>query len=43
MGKRSKQIFCWKLIPDSSCMWKETVDMDILITSRNGDGIAYST
>ena len=24
-------------IPDSSCATKETVDRDILVTSRNGD------
>ena len=29
--------FCRHRIPQSSCARKETVDIDILITSRNGD------
>ena len=28
-----------KRIPESSCARKETVDIDILVTSRNGDRI----
>ena len=24
-------------IPESGCAWKETVDIDILVTSRNSD------
>ena len=24
-------------IPESSCVWKETIDIDILVTSRKGD------
>ena len=29
--------FCRQRIPQSSCVRKETVDIDILVTSRNGD------
>ena len=29
--------FCKQNIPESSCSRKETVDIDILVTSRNGD------
>ena len=29
--------FCGQSIPDSSYAKKETVDIDFLITSRNGD------
>ena len=29
--------FYRQMIPESSCMRKETVDIDILVTSKNGD------
>ena len=32
-----KKAFYRKRIPEPSCARKETVDMDILVTSRNGD------
>ena len=32
-----KKVFYRKRIPESSCARKETVDIDILVTSRNGD------
>ena len=32
-----KKVFYRQRIPDSSCERKETVDIDILVTSRNGD------
>ena len=35
MGKR--KAFYRQRIPESSCTRKETVDIDILVTSRNGD------
>ena len=27
----------WQRVPESSCAWKKTFDIDILVTSRNGD------
>ena len=35
IGQRKK--FYRQRIPESSCARKETVDIDILVTSRNGD------
>ena len=35
MGQR--KAFYSQRIPDSSCARKETVDIDILVTSRSGD------
>ena len=35
MGQR--KAFYWQRIPESSCARKETVDLDILVTSRNGE------
>ena len=35
MGQRKP--FYRQRIPESSCGRKETVDLDILVTSRNGD------
>ena len=32
-----KKAFYRQRIPESSCVRKETVDIDILVTSRNGD------
>ena len=32
-----KKAFYRQRIPESSCARKETVDIDILVTSRNGD------
>ena len=32
-----KKAFYKQRIPESSCARKETVDIDILVTSRNGD------
>ena len=32
-----KKVFYRQRIPESSCTRKETVDIDILVTSRNGD------
>ena len=32
-----RKAFCRQRIPESSCVRKETVDIDILVTSRNGD------
>ena len=32
-----RKAFCGERIPGSSCVRKETVDIDILVTSRNGD------
>ena len=32
-----RKAFYWQRIPESSCVSKETVDIDILVTSRNGD------
>ena len=32
-----KKTFYRQRIPESSCVMKETVDIDILVTSRNGD------
>ena len=29
--------FYWQKIPEFSCVRKETVDIDILVTSRSGD------
>ena len=33
-----RKAFYRQRIPESSCVRKETVDMDILVTSRHGDG-----
>ena len=33
-----RKAFYRQRIPESSCARKETVDIDILATSRNGDG-----
>ena len=35
--KGQRKAFCRQRIPESSCARKETVDIDILVTSRNGD------
>ena len=35
MGQR--KAFYRQIIPESSCVRKETVDIDILVASRNGD------
>ena len=35
MGQR--KAFYRQIIPESSCVRKETVDIDILVTSRNGE------
>ena len=32
-----RKAFCRQRIPECSCVRKETVDIDILVTSRNGD------
>ena len=32
-----RKAFYRQTIPESSCARKETVDIDILVTSRNGD------
>ena len=32
-----RKVFHRQRIPESSCARKETVDIDILVTSRNGD------
>ena len=32
-----KKTFYWQSIPESSCAKKEIIDIDILVTSRNGD------
>ena len=32
-----RKAFYRQRIPESSCVRKETVDIDILVTSRNGD------
>ena len=32
-----RKAFYWQRIPESSCVRKETVDIDILVTSKNGD------
>ena len=32
-----RKAFCRQRVPESSCARKETVDIDILITSRNDD------
>ena len=32
-----RKAFYWQRIPESSCARKQTVDRDILVTSRNGD------
>ena len=29
--------FCGQRIPESTCAWKETIDIEILITSRSKD------
>ena len=31
------KVFCWQRIPEPSCLKKETVDIDIHVTSKNGD------
>ena len=35
--KGQKKTFCRQRIPESTCVRKETVDKDILVTSKNGD------
>ena len=35
--KGQRKAFYWHRIPESSCARKETLDIDILVTSRNGD------
>ena len=35
--KGQGESFYRQKIPESSYAWKETVDIDILVTSRNGD------
>ena len=35
--KGQRKTFYRQRIPESSCARKETVDIDILVTSRNGD------
>ena len=35
MGQR--KAFCWQIILGPSCVRKETVDIDILVTSSNDD------
>ena len=40
MGQR--KAFYWQRIPESSCARKETVDIDILVTPRNGNRIQFS-
>ena len=32
-----RKAFYRQIIPESSCVREETVDIDILVTSRNGD------
>ena len=32
-----RKAFYWEKIPEFSCARKEIVDIDILVTSRNGD------
>ena len=34
---RQRKAFYWQRIPESSCARKETVDIDILVITRNGD------
>ena len=34
---KSKKNICRQRIPESICTRKETIDIDILVTSRNGD------
>ena len=34
---RQRKAFYRQRIPESSCARKETVDIDIIVTSRNGD------
>ena len=34
-----RKAFYWQRIPESSSARKETVDIDILLTSKNGDAI----
>ena len=35
--KSQRKAFYWRRIPEFSCTRKETVDIDILATSKNGD------
>ena len=37
-----RKAFYRQIIPESSCARKETVDIDILVTSRNGDRKMFS-
>ena len=37
-----RKAFYRQRIPELSCVRKETVGIDILVTSRNGDGNDYS-
>ena len=32
-----RKVFHREIIPEFSCVWRETVDKGILVTSRNGD------
>ena len=32
-----RKAFCRQIIPESSCASRETVDTDLLVTSRNAD------
>ena len=34
---RQRKPFYWQTIPESSCARKESVDIDIPVTSRNGE------
>ena len=38
--KDQRKAFYWHIIPEPSCARKETVDIDILVTSRNGENHA---
>ena len=35
--KSQRKAFYWQIIPESGCATKETVDIDILVISTNGD------
>ena len=37
-----RKAFCRQIIPESSCVRKETVGIDILVTTRNGDRKKYN-
>ena len=40
--KGQRKAFYWQRIPEPSCARKETVDIDILVTSRNGTEKSYN-